>query len=47
MLEGSRAFGRVLTQIKVFFGCEIWKAIWCGEKFIFLAFFSFNSIVKK
>ena len=32
--------------MKVFVGCLIWKAIWCGEKVIFLLFVTFNSTVK-
>ena len=34
-------------MIKLFFGCSLWKAIWCGEKRIFLPFVTFSSTVKK
>ena len=43
MVQGPRA----LTKIKVSLGWVIWNAIWCGEKFILLAFVTFNSTVKK
>ena len=32
--------------MNVFVGCLIWKAIWCGEKAIFLLFVTFSSTVK-
>ena len=36
-----------LASIKVFFGCNKWNEIWCGENLILLWDISFNSTVKK
>ena len=37
----------ISTMIKVFVGCWIWKAIWCGENVTELLFVTFSSTVKK
>ena len=38
---------RCFTKINVLYGWVTWKAIWCGEKRIFLPVVTFNSTVKK
>jgi hypothetical protein len=38
---------RVFTMIKVLSGWRVWKAIWCGEKRIFLLFVTLSSTVQK
>ena len=38
---------RASAMIKVFCGCLIWKAIWCGENRILFPLQTFNSTVKK
>ena len=49
--EPSKSFtaqgSRRRTRIKLFFGCSLWKAIWCGEKRIELIRVTFSSTVKK
>ena len=38
---------RALRRINVFSGCDLWKAIWCGENLTLLPLATFNSTVKK
>ena len=38
---------RALTRINVFCGCDLWKAIWCGENLTLFPRVTFNSTVKK
>ena len=37
---------RASTKINVFLGCDLWKAIWCGENLTLFPFATFNSTVK-
>mgnify|MGYP003651405815 CR=1 FL=1 len=38
---------RVLRRMNVLSGCDLWKAIWCGENRTLLPLATFNSTVKK
>ena len=38
---------RALTKINVFFGCDLWNEIWCGENLTLFPRVTFNSTVKK
>ena len=37
---------RLSAMMNVFFGCVLWKAIWCGENLSLLPRVTFNSTVK-
>ena len=38
---------RASTKINVFLGCDLWKAIWCGENLTLFPFVHLSSKVKK
>ena len=38
---------RALIRMNVFFGCDLWNEIWCGENFTLFPLVTFSSIVKK